>query len=482
MRGSVNRFEGTRTIICYMFMLFYTINVVDELRDALIVVSSILISVFFCCMIGITQLFGYDILLSDIGRLILTGMGDMQLNANFSKGQVYQTVANMNYVGMYLSLLVPTVVYVIYYLCLKKNNRSLYEHGIYDRNRKIIIGLFTLFLVIIALNVAGAGSLGGVLGIAVALVMLILTIVENKKLKVVIGAIAAVAFVGMITYVYVTGVDDHDNTGHKQIEFIETGIDLVSMSIDGDVINIKNKRDTNELILEDDKGNPINVFWFAEEEGILQIDESSLTGKIRLIPFLDINGQACVSVDVMDNEWETFGFTFYEDGTKYLNPFGREVSLSKVESFGFDGHLSAGSGRGYIWSRTLPLLKRRLLAGYGADTFIVVFPQNDYAGKYTSGAKLSVVYDKPHNMYLNMALGTGVLSLVAFLAMVGMILWKAFHLGEDKKYIKVIAAGIVGFLIAGLFNDSTVCIMPMFYGLLGTVAALGIGQEKQYVY
>jgi H+/Cl- antiporter ClcA len=28
--------------------------------------------------------------------------------------------------------------------------------------------------------------------------------------------------------------------------------------------------------------------------------------------------------------------------------------------------------------------------------------------------------------------------------------------------------GICGFLVAGLFNDSTVSVMPMFYGLLGT--------------
>jgi len=468
--GSVNRFEGTRTIICYMFMMFYTINVIDEWGDALAIVISTIVSVFCTCIIGSTQLFGHDFFFTKIGEMLVTGNGDISMDAVFLPGQVYQTVANMYYVSMYLALVVPVLIYGIYYFCQKKNRLGLTERGIYLRQRQIIVMAAGILLVMIALNVIGAGSLGGVLGIIASIAVLLIVISGKKWQKVVVTVSFVLIFSSALAIVYVKGSDNRDGKAHRQIDYIETDVDRVSMSVDGEEINILYDRNSGGYALTDSEGESVPIFWFADEEEIIQVDDDRFAGKIRLIPLIDENGMPCVAVEVLDNGSETFGFTFYEDGAKYLNPFGEEVALSKVESFGFDGHLSAGSGRGYIWSRTLPLIKESLFFGSGADTFMVVFPQNDYAGKYSSGTLLATTYSKPHSMYLNMAVGSGVISLIVFLAMVGMVLWKAFHLGEDKKYIKVIAAGIVGFLIAGLFNDSTVCVMPMFYGLLGTVA------------
>jgi len=470
MGGSVNRFEGTRTIICYMFMLFYTINVVDELRDALIIVSSVLISAFLCCLIGITQLLGHDILLSDVAKHVMAVSDNCQLSAVFSKGQVYQTVANMNYVGMYLALIVPVLMYSLYFLEKNKGKQVLLTIGIDQRKYSVITLSFILLLVMIGLNVYGAQSIGGVIGMAASLAILLILLLEKGWQKILVAIMCSFALIGMLIYVYASGTDNHNNTGHRQIEYIQTGIDCVNMSIDGNELSIRYNRASDNYELRDGDGNAVDVVCFDGEEGTYRVNDIRYV--IRITPFNDVNGEACIYVEVMDNEWESFGFTFYEDGARYLNPYGQEIPLERVESFGFKNHLSAGSGRGYIWSRTVPLLKGRILIGSGADTFLAVFPQDDYAGKYTSGTPLNIVFDKPHSIYLNMAVGTGVLSLVAFLAMVGIILRKAFRRSDDNKYIKVIAAGIVGFLVAGIFNDSSVCTMPMFYGLLGTVAAL----------
>ena len=51
----------------------------------------------------------------------------------------------------------------------------------------------------------------------------------------------------------------------------------------------------------------------------------------------------------------------------------------------FTSHESFASSRGYIWSRTIPLLKETLFIGTGADTFVIAFPQDDYIGKINSG-------------------------------------------------------------------------------------------------
>jgi len=50
---------------------------------------------------------------------------------------------------------------------------------------------------------------------------------------------------------------------------------------------------------------------------------------------------------------------------------GKLTDIREVETFGFKGKKSFASGRGYIWSRTIPLLRKALFIGYGSDTFIL---------------------------------------------------------------------------------------------------------------
>jgi len=464
--GNFERFEGTRTILCYMFMLFYTINVVDELRDALIVVSSILAGVFVACLIGVSQLIGHDLFLTGLGRVLLLGSKDYSIAAMFLPGQVYQTVANMNYVGMYMSLIVPIVLFTLIYFCSPANNVSIARSGI-DSNKRCVIVIFTvILLLLICLNVYGAGSLGGVVGISASIILLLIILSKNTKLKIALAIMGCAGMVAVFCYVYVTGSDSI-----FPVDYIETGIDNITVSLDGNELNVSYDRDTDEYELSDCDGAGIAVFYFAGEDGIYQVDDERFSGEIVIMPVKDDEGNPCV---VIEFKKEVFGFVLYEDGARYTNPFGNEISLTRIDSYGFESHLSAGSGRGYIWSRTIPLLKDRILIGSGADCFMFVFPQADYAGKYSSGAPLSAVCDKPHNMFLNMMIGTGGVSLLAFLLIIVLAMWKAFCVSEDKIFIKIIATGIIGFLVAGITCDSSICTMPIFYGLLGTVIAIGI--------
>lgn len=467
--GSVARFEGTRTIICYMFMLFYIINVVDELRDAIIILSSVMAGVFVACIVGITQLAKHDFLLTDIAKRIVTGGGNFSLEGRFEAGQVYQTVANMDYVGMYLSLVVPLLLTILY-VCFSRNSRQkLLMLGISD-NKRIVMAIATLvLLVMIAVNIYGAGSVGGWIGICTGIAILLITTVSRKWLKAVLAVVFVTGAIVLLNSAYADSADTH-----KQIEYIETGIDYIRLSLNGNELDIIYDRYDNQYELVDGQGNSVPTFWFAEEEGRYQVDDPRFAGEITLVPLKDQNGTPCVVVDVKDEE---FGFTFYEDGAKYLNPFGNEVELGVIDSVGFEGHLIAGSGRGYIWSRTIPLLKKHLLMGTGADTFMLVFPQDDYAGKYSSGSPLQVTCDKPHNMYLGMAVGTGIISLLAFVSIIAISLLRVFKSDEISIYAKSLVAGIIGFLVVGLFNDSSVCVMPMFYGLLGIVTALSGKKE-----
>ncbi len=154
-----------------------------------------------------------------------------------------------------------------------------------------------------------------------------------------------------------------------------------------------------------------------------------------------------------------------------------------ADHIGFEGKEKLGSSRGYIWSRTLPLLKNCLITGYGADTFTYVFPQNDVLAKYYSYTDFNegfyITVDKPHNMYLQIFYGNGLIALIAFLAICVFYLVDCFRLYALRREYRTeqimgaaVMLGVVGYLSAGMFNDSVVHVAPLFWILLGTGAAL----------
>lgn len=85
---------------------------------------------------------------------------------------------------------------------------------------------------------------------------------------------------------------------------------------------------------------------------------------------------------------------------------------------------------------------------------------------------MNTVIDIPHNIYLQMFVCTGGISMLAFVSMIVIYIVMAFKKNRNSPEIVVIVAGIAGFAISGLFNDSFVFTMPIFYGLLGIGTAL----------
>lgn len=127
------------------------------------------------------------------------------------------------------------------------------------------------------------------------------------------------------------------------------------------------------------------------------------------------------------------------------------------------------------------MIKGSVLWGSGADTFMMEFPQDDYAVRYSRGQSTGCVYDKPHNMYLQLIINFGIIGMIAFMTMVIMAVVQMFvvypsngnhSLKQNDTLIGAVYVGIIAFLIAALSNDSSIHVMPMFYGLLGGAAAL----------
>ena len=189
----------------------------------------------------------------------------------------------------------------------------------------------------------------------------------------------------------------------------------------------------------------------------------------------------------MDNQ-PLFMFNLKSDNSIHLINLNskKDIDIDFPPTVGFKGKEQLGSARGYIWSRSLPMLKDNLILGSGPDTFVFRFPQNDLIGLYYTYGSPNTIVDKPHNLYLEIALSDGIIALLAFLAVMAIYIidsMKLYALKKDfTKSQKLGAAtclGVIGYLFAGIFNDSVVSVAPVFWIVLGVGVAINYMNRKE---
>ena len=145
--------------------------------------------------------------------------------------------------------------------------------------------------------------------------------------------------------------------------------------------------------------------------------------------------------------------------------------------FGFVGKEKFGTGRGFIWSRSIPMLKKSLIWGIGPDVFPYMFPQSDYAGKINRGDP-NILIDKPHNWYLQVAVGTGILSLLCLLFIWYRTASKARRAlknpsGDETKKMAISFLGFIAvYAVTGLFYDSIISVSMWVWPVLGAFVGL----------
>ena len=499
--GWEDRFEGTLVLLAYMIMLFYTINMVRGEKAVRWVVYSVLVSCAILGLIGLSQGLGHDIFAAEWGKKLIIPQEYWQyldqLKFKFKNKEIYQTVYNINYVSFNLSLIIP-LVGTLYLTCNKQNKKM-----------KI---LTLLLFALLVYNLFGASSSGGIFGITVSVIlsfflfgkrfwkwkweaMALVTIVVvisivnsgtlapelSSSIQSVIKGKAAPQVHELIKNSQPASAD----TARPTLELIKTNPDSIEMSFNGQVIQFVIAR-------QDDTGNIKDIELLDQDGTPLDLNAQELTnGAQYRYGVADPRFQFCTADIIRDNGSDyiqvnipemTWTFLIDKNEIRYRTRYGSLVHLDQVDTFGFKGREGFGSGRGYIWSRSLPLLKDTLLWGHGADTFAAYFPQYDFAGKYTGPSfsrNIDAVIRKPHSFYIGTAVNTGLISLLALAGIFGIYIVQSFVLyrkNDFNDYLSKAGAGIFlgvsSFLAAALLYDSNVCVSPMFYGLLGTGIAI----------
>ena len=421
-----------------------------------------------------------------------------------------------------------------------------------------MLGVLSLFVLWLG-SMSRAGLLGGVAAMILLLALQFKTLIRQWLPVLGMLCIMAIAYFsmnslsdGLVTEEFLrtlpTSVQIALGRTPEEESVLGTGLGAVSgafLDEDGnatDASQIGNPRFVKEVSLRDnrfrfvtgtetleivlDKSQETAFRCYDANSSLLQL--SGRDGQDGDRTFLDPR-YAAYSLTIKENQffviWEEYQFLLSNEKgvlTYAPKPNTQWTDIAEVPRFGFEGRERFASGRGWIWARTLPMLGETLFTGYGPDTYAVYFPQHDVAGKINVFRSANIIVDKPHNWYLQTAVNTGVISLLALLWLLGYFFLDTvrarfgfrvrgmeplftgpIHGGgeetnpsrratdpvkgkntggtvkiSDKKDMQTrwllpsgILCGIVGYAVTGMFNDSVVSVAPVFWCLLG----LGIG-------
>ncbi len=192
-----------------------------------------------------------------------------------------------------------------------------------------------------------------------------------------------------------------------------------------------------------------------------------------------------------NNDYKPYRFYYNNDGFNFRyfkqQPFsfvinnnlpllrfsGGLVTISNHDKIHYlDKNNRFGSGRGMIWSLSIPLMKETIFLGKGADTFPLLFPNDDYVSK--TKALLFGYCAAAHSMYTQLALEFGVFSLIIFLGFIAVYLFETFYIiwnVDFKSFHHFLAIGCalttLSFIGSSAFYASMLSSSPVFWIVMG---------------
>lgn len=258
-----------------------------------------------------------------------------------------------------------------------------------------------------------------------------------------------------------------DQKKDDRLESIVTSQEGVTITYDGRpyLFAVEN----GSVKVQDAQGNEIELEETADGDFITPFSDSCYVNVVQL----DAKEELVFLLDGYTLEFSKLAAGYY-----YETEWGKADELAEIPHANFHGIEYLGSGRLYIWSRILPMLKHDILKGSGPDTFAEVFPQNDYVGKMIYAESTGRIMERAHNDFLARWVQTGLLSLLALLVFYVLFFRKTIPYYRNCEFTGVKNKlgfggflGCVGYLVCCMFSDSTLYTTPAFYVFLGIALA-----------
>ncbi len=489
--GVHDRAEGFFTIACYFVMFLFTMYAFRKTQNFRYIVIALMICTGVNFIIGMFQYTGNNLFQFDWFQSFAVDSEYRDMleldKESASFGSMYGALYHYNYVGSFMGMVIPL------FTVLAISAKRVWQ--------KII---FALFVGISLFMLFASSARSGIVALAAAAVVGIFVfarvLIRRWKITVSVVAGAAVIAVGanfaldnalferipsLLSDItdFITPAEETDMFSELTVREIKHNKDgSVSFTTQTDELNIKFDTERQDFVFTDKSGEEVPLAY--DSAGLISVDDEDFKNINMEITASDGNPDHGDTIFMWFGKNDDNVLLFHLFNEKQIHMLdlavGDRVDPVNAEAIGFEGKEKLGSSRGYIWSRTIPLLKNCIVTGYGPDTFAYEFPQNDYLAKsYAYAEGFYITVDKPHNLYLQIFFSNGLIALIAFLVICVFYLVDCVRLYALKKQYRSeqyygisVMLGIVGYLAAGLFNDSVVAVAPVFWILLGTGAAL----------
>ena len=478
LSGGGNRYEGVFVLLSYVVVSFFVINFVRERKDLKHFIYILLLGSFFVSLAGITEFMGRSIYkIPFLAKFAIPQDGLLDKVAYpegyISMAQVIKfspkfhnvkaSLGNSNYSGSYGVM----ICMFLFPLILKSK----------DKFTRYIFMFF--YAINLALLLAGRSRAGIYATIASFIIFMVLCRKEIWKRKLFLFEISLITGVVFLALNILSS-----GAVGKNIENLEVNkkVDLREIRSSGNTLEISSY--DNKLVLKSGK----EELSFFREDGTLipgNIEENIITlGDPEFQKYSFENKEN----GVLELQYDEIEFPLVIQNQKFKTiGWSRKpeeiVSPERIENW--DRYQKKASKRVYIWSRSLPLLKKSGFFGFGPDTYPIIFPQNDYFGKTISWNNPYMFVSKPHNLYLQMGINTGWISLFGFLLLVICYCLDSLRIYFSSSYEDIYeivgvacSLAVMGYLMAGMFNDSAVSVAPTFWAILGLGISMNIKIRK----
>ena len=489
--GIYDRAEGFITIACYIILFIYSVYTFKSTNDYKHVLIPIFILVGINAFLGLFQYVGQDLLNSKLGTSIAIPSEYQKgntLKLLYEKGKLYGTLFHYDYVGSFVAIVLP----ILFCLTIFEDEDIMY---------KIFLGIGSLLSIWLLF---GSTSRGGIIGISVATLFGIIIfwklILQKWKTLLIFFISIMVIAVGINfaskgslferipslisdTFSVFKDTSDFDYKEHTPVKDIQYTDKDVNIILPNETLKISYTN--NNFVFKNSKDE---IIQFVKTDKVYATTNEVFKNITFSFGKIDANSTRVDGLIFYVNNQNVFMFALKGDNSIHLINANtkQNIDIQSPETFGFKGKEKLGSARGYIWSRSIPMLKDNIILGGGPDTFAFRFPQNDLIAKYYTYDTPNMIVDKPHNLYLQIALNDGLIALLAFLTV--MLIYivdsiKLYALKKDYDKPQILGSatclGVIGYLFAGIFNDSVVSVAPVFWIVLGVGVALNFMNRKE---
>ncbi len=462
LKGGYDQVEPLMVLVGYAVTVPYIILSLKSDKDLKYVYHALFFSSFVTCLIGFLQFKGHNPFEMEwMKRLITEDKFYEMLEGTAVNDGVYSTFGNTNYVGSYVCIVLPIVVSALFTK--------------FGKVTKIIAAIeipALIFLLIASRSKTGFAILA--LEVGVFVLFRLRFILKRWYVFVPLFVLMVAAFIKYDStrdFYYI-------NTLKKTLKPEKTDFALTGIETTGDSIKLTYKGSEIEIrrifrqrqqleVLEN--GTQIEIKQTNIQKGSLVLKSGEELGyKLST----DENDNDIIEIQAVHTL--VFKYDRETGDYKFRNGYGG-WDESIIRPNVLEGYERLATGRGYIWGITIPVLKDYIIIGAGPDNYPVAMGLNgeDYA-RQLNARFYGTICMRPHNYYLQMAMATGVLSLICVLVffviyIIGCfrkLFWRKLDT-NSQRFAFFCMLAVVGFLGCGIANDSLVSVTPLFWTVLG---------------